>query len=93
LSGTKQKAASTSARRDDEVDAGDLNVIQVNEYMSVAELARLMDHKPAEVVAKLMELGMLARSISVSIWITIEMVAGEFGFDVKCRPEVGEEVS
>jgi translation initiation factor IF-2 len=66
------------------------NVIEVNEFMSVAELAKLMDQKPAEVIAKLFELGMMA-TINQRLDIdTIETVAAEFGFDITQIAEVGE---
>jgi translation initiation factor IF-2 len=91
LSGTKPKRKYKRAAASDEAETGDLNVIQVSEYMSVAEMAKLMDHKPAEVVAKLMELGMLATINQRLDMDTIEMVAGEFGFEVKLQAEIGEE--
>ncbi|HWR83891.1 MAG TPA: translation initiation factor IF-2 [Candidatus Deferrimicrobium sp.] len=91
LSGTKEKkkyrhlsdsgAVGTEAAQ---------NVVEVNEFASVAELARLMDHKPAEVVAKLFEMGMMATINQRLDMDTIEMVAAEFGFDVKPVVDVGE---
>ncbi|HOP06797.1 MAG TPA: translation initiation factor IF-2 [candidate division Zixibacteria bacterium] len=68
------------------------NVIEVNEFMSVAELAKQMDHKPAELIAKLFEMGMMA-TINQRLDIdTIEMLAGEFGFEVAQMTEIGDEV-
>ncbi len=73
------------------VTTGDENVLEVNEYLSVAELAKLMDRKPAELIAKLFEMGMMA-TINQRLDIdTIEMVAGEFGFAVRLVADVGEE--
>jgi translation initiation factor IF-2 len=91
LSGSKTKRKYKRAAATDEGNAGNLNVIEVSEYMSVAELAKLMDHKAAEVVAKLMEMGMLATINQRLDMDTIEMVAGEFGFEVKLQTEIGEE--
>ena len=78
---------------DDQTDIGgdDSDVIEVNEYMSVAELANLLDHKPAEVIAKLFEMGMMATINQRLDMDTIEMVASEFGVEVKQRAEIGEE--
>ncbi len=66
------------------------NVIEVNEFLSVAELAKLIDHKPVEVVAKLLEMGMMATINQRLDMDTIEMVASEFGFDVRQVAEIGE---
>jgi translation initiation factor IF-2 len=75
------------------MDEGDIeaeNVLEVNEYMSVAELAKLMDHKPAEVIAKLFGMGMMATINQRLDMDTIETVAAEFGFDVRQIVEIGE---
>ncbi|MEW5795456.1 MAG: translation initiation factor IF-2 [Candidatus Zixiibacteriota bacterium] len=91
LSGGKPKRKYKKAASDDDTGIENPNQIEVNEFMSVAELAKLMDHKPAEVVAKLMELGMLATINQRLDMDTIEMVASEFGYDVKLQAEIGEE--
>jgi len=66
------------------------NVLEVNEYVSVSELAGLMDRKPAEVIAKLFEMGMIATINQRLDMDTIEMVAAEFDFDVHQVADVGE---
>ncbi|MFQ5498702.1 MAG: translation initiation factor IF-2 [Candidatus Zixiibacteriota bacterium] len=67
------------------------NVLDVTEYMSLSELAKLMDRKPAEVIAKLFELGMMA-TINQRLDIdSIGMVAEEFGFGITEVAEIGEE--
>lgn len=68
------------------------NVLEVNEYMSVAELAKLMDCRPVEVIAKLFEMGMMATINQRLDMDTIEMVAAEFGFDVRQMADVGDAV-
>ncbi len=75
-----------------ESDGGSENMLEVNEYVSVAELAGLMDLKPAEVIAKLFEMGMMATINQRLDMDTIEMVAAEFGFDVHEVADVGETV-
>jgi translation initiation factor IF-2 len=64
-------------------------VIEVSEFITVAELAKSMDQKSAEVIAKLFELGMMATINQRLDMDTIEMVAGEFGYDVRKVAEVG----
>ncbi len=68
----------------------DRNILSVNEYMSVAELGKLMDHKPVEVIAKLFEMGMMATINQRLDLDTIEMIAAEFGFDIRVMSEIGE---
>jgi translation initiation factor IF-2 len=91
LSGGKPKRKYRKTEAEGEASAEDMNVVEVSEFMSVAELAKLMDHKAAEVVAKLMELGMLATINQRLDMDSIEMVAGEFGFTVRLQAEIGEE--
>lgn len=71
--------------------AGSQNIIEVNEFMTVAELAGLMDKKPAEVIAKLFELGMMATINQRLDLDAIETIAAEFDFEAKLVSEIGEE--
>jgi len=73
------------------VAAGPQNIIEVNEYMTVAELASLMDKKPAQVIAKLFELGMMATINQRLDLDSIETIAAEFDFEAKPVGEIGEE--
>ncbi|MFZ1684054.1 MAG: translation initiation factor IF-2 [Candidatus Zixiibacteriota bacterium] len=88
------RAGRRRTRRADEADAAASteaeNVIQVNEYMSVAELAKLMEQRPADVIAKLFELGLMATINQRLDMDTIEMIADEFGYGVKVIAEIGE---
>jgi len=67
------------------------NVIQTSEYATVAELASLMEVKPAEVITKLLELGVIASMNQRLDMDTIETVALEFGYNVEEIKEVGVE--
>jgi translation initiation factor IF-2 len=66
------------------------NVILVNEFMSVAELAKQVDHKPAELIAKLFEMGMMATINQRLDMDTIEMLAAEYGLETRQIEDVGE---
>lgn len=84
-------------RRDEEVEDGggvatDSKTLEVNEFITVAELAGLMDVKPAEVIAKLFSLGAMATINQRLDMDTIETVASEFGFDIKEVADVAETV-
>ncbi len=57
--------------------------VVVSEFLTVAELAKQMDRRPSEVVAKLMELGQMATINQRLDFDTIEMVALEFDYGVR----------
>jgi len=67
------------------------NVIRASEYISVAELANLMEVKPAEVISKCLELGFVATINQRLDMDSIETVALEFGFNVEPVKEIGLE--
>jgi translation initiation factor IF-2 len=67
------------------------NVIKVTEFMTVSELAALMNIRPAQVVAKCMELGMMATINQRLDLDTIGTLALEFGFSIEESKQVGEE--
>jgi len=67
------------------------NLIRVSEYISVAELANLMEVKPAEVISKCLELGFLATINQRLDMDSIETIALEFGFNVEPVREIGLE--
>jgi translation initiation factor IF-2 len=68
------------------------NVIKVTEFMTVSELAALMGVRPAQVVAKCMEMGMMATINQRLDLDTIGTLALEFGFNVEESRQIGEEV-
>ncbi len=62
--------------------AGD-NKLQVTEFISVSELANLMDVSFAEVISKCMSLGIMVSINQRLDAEVIELVSSEFGFDVE----------
>lgn len=86
---TKKKYRKGGGAVDADGDNGG-NVLRVSEFMSVAELAKLMDEKPATVITKLFELGMVATINQRLDMDSLEMAAGEFGFEVAQVADVAE---
>ena len=86
--GKSLKAKYRRAKRDEaaEMAAGEDTMdsrLQVTEFISVSELANLMDVSYAEVIGKCMSLGMMV-SINQRLEAdVIELVAGEFGYTVE----------
>mgnify|MGYP002651345531 CR=1 FL=1 len=85
--GKGMKAKMRREKRQEMADAmgnnTDDNKLQVTEYISVSELASLMDVSFVEVISKCMGLGIM---VSVNQRLdaeVIELVASEFGFDVE----------
>ncbi|HEY2955017.1 MAG TPA: translation initiation factor IF-2 [Candidatus Eisenbacteria bacterium] len=81
-------------RREDEngeVAAEEARVIRATEFITVAELANLMEVKPQEVIATCMRLGLMATINKRLDRDTIAMVADEFGFGVEFMAEYAEQ--
>jgi translation initiation factor IF-2 len=85
--GKSLKAKYRKAKRDGIADQigpeGDDNKLLVTEFISVSELANLMDVSFAEVIGKCMGLGIMVSINQRLDAEVIELVAGEFGFDVE----------
>ncbi len=67
----------------DSMEGVDDNKLQVTEFISVSELANLMDVSFAEVISKCMSLGIMVSINQRLDAEVIELVASEFGFDVE----------
>jgi translation initiation factor IF-2 len=86
--GKSQKAKYRRAKREEMAEQmgaanGEDNKLQVTEFISVSELANLMDVSFADVISKCMSLGIMV-SINQRLEAdVIELVASEFGFDVE----------
>ena len=84
--GGKKVKAKRRDRRNEMTDATEGlegNKLQVTEFISVSELANLMDVSFAEVISKCMGLGIMVSINQRLDAEVIELVAGEFGFDVE----------
>ncbi|MEJ7912340.1 MAG: translation initiation factor IF-2 N-terminal domain-containing protein, partial [Chitinophagaceae bacterium] len=83
--GRGMKAKMRRDRRNEMADSmpGDDNKLQVTEFISVSELANLMDVSFAEVIGKCMSLGIMVSINQRLDAEVIELVASEFGYDVE----------
>jgi translation initiation factor IF-2 len=85
--GKSLKAKYRKAKRDEMADQpgeeGMDNKLQVTEFISVAEFANLMDVSFAEVISKCMSLGIMVSINQRLDAEVIELVAGEFGYEVE----------
>ncbi|MGC4035427.1 MAG: translation initiation factor IF-2 [Chitinophagaceae bacterium] len=84
--GKNLKAKLRRDRRNELAEAGDTaedNKLQLTEFISVSELANLMNVSFAEVISKCMSLGIMVSINQRLDAEVIELVASEFGFDVE----------
>ncbi|MFN9666170.1 MAG: translation initiation factor IF-2 [Bacteroidota bacterium] len=85
--GKSLKAKYRRAKRDEAAEAmgesEDNNKLQVTEFVTVSELANLMDVSFADVIAKCMNLGVMVSINQRLDAEVIELVASEFGFEVE----------
>ncbi len=66
--------------------------LKVSDFVTLNELAGLMNVMPNQVMAKCMELGMMVTINHRIDFETIQLVADEFGFDTELMEEYDEEV-
>src|SRR5438093_1128231 len=76
---------------DGEITTEEAKVIRATEFITVAELANLMEVKPQEVIATCIRLGLMATINKRLDKDSILTVADEFGFDVEFVAQYGEE--
>jgi translation initiation factor IF-2 len=85
--GKSLKAKYRRAKREEAAEQGSEemqdNKLQLTEFISVSELANLMDVSYAEVIGKCMGLGLMVSINQRLDAEVIELVANEFGFDVE----------
>lgn len=85
--GKSLKAKYRKAKREESADAtggiDQSNKLQVTEFISVSELANLMDVSFADVISKCMGLGIMVSINQRLDAEVIELVASEFGYDVE----------
>ncbi|HYJ64507.1 MAG TPA: translation initiation factor IF-2, partial [Parafilimonas sp.] len=63
--------------------AGESNILQVTEFVTVSDLANLMNVSFADVISKCMSLGIMVSINQRLDAEVIELVAGEFGYEVE----------
>ena len=68
------------------------NVIRVTEFISVADLAQLMNVEPNDVLKKCLEMGLMVSINQRLDMETIVMVADEFGFEVEPEEEFAADL-
>ncbi|MCH7760362.1 translation initiation factor IF-2 [candidate division TA06 bacterium] len=66
--------------------------LRVSEFVSVGELAKILEIEVTDLISKCMEMGLLATINQRLDFDTIVMVADEYGYEVELLPEYGAEL-
>ena len=91
-----EKSARTKKKRyksEKVPDAGvvEENKLRVSEFVSVSEVGSLLDVEPTEIIAKLLELGLVVTINHRLDFETISMIAEEYGYEAELIPEYGAQ--
>ncbi len=90
-SGSERKKYKKEARPKDESVEAEKKILNVSEFVTVAELANMMQAAVSEVIAKCLELGLFVTINQRLDFETIELVADEFGFTAQLMTEYATE--
>ena len=88
----KGKRRRRRSQEDGEFEVDDLPVIRVSEFISLSELAKLMDAEASELIKKCMELGMMVSINQRLDMDTITLLASEYEYEVEALAEFGEDI-
>ncbi|MBN2410317.1 translation initiation factor IF-2 [candidate division KSB1 bacterium] len=96
LASIEDTARSKKKRRRVQVDSEEMveeiPVIRVSEFMSLNELAKLMDIEASEVIKKSMEQGMMVSINQRLDMDSITLLASEYGYEIEALSEFGEDI-
>ncbi|MCK9182438.1 MAG: translation initiation factor IF-2, partial [Fibrobacteraceae bacterium] len=67
-------------------------ILKTSDFITVGELAGMMDQMPARVIAKCMEMGMMVTINARLDFESIQILADEFGYEAQLMEEYEEEV-
>lgn len=72
-------------------DGEQRKILKMSDFITVGELAGMMDQMPARVIAKCMEMGMMVTINARLDFDTIQILADEFGYEAQLMEEYEEE--
>lgn len=72
-------------------DGEQRKILKTSDFITVGELAGMMDQMPARVIAKCMEMGMMVTINARLDFDTIQILADEFGYEAQLMEEYEEE--
>jgi len=88
----KPKKHKKRIQGEEEFEVEETPVIRVSEFMSLSELANLMDVESSELIKKCMELGMMVSINQRLDMDTITLLASEYEYEIEALEEFGEDL-
>ncbi|MBR6378693.1 MAG: translation initiation factor IF-2, partial [Fibrobacter sp.] len=88
---SKKPVKKVYRKEHNESDSGEeKKILKTSDFITVGELAGLMDQMPARVIAKCMEMGMMVTINARLDFETIQILADEFGYEAQLMEEYEE---
>ena len=93
MDSSPKKKSYKKAKKDLDIDAGDTTrVVELTEYASIDEIAKVLDVSTSEVIGKCLQMGILATVNQRLDWDVIELIANHFEFKAEKIEDVTEEL-
>ena len=91
-SGPKKKSYKKLKKDSNAVDGAQIRVVELAEYASIDEVAKVLDVGTSEVIGKCLQMGILATVNQRLEWDVIELIAGEYDVELKKYEEVVDDL-
>jgi len=91
-SGPKKKSYKKLKKDLNVVDGDQIRVVELSEYASIDEVAKVLDVGTSEVIGKCLQMGILATVNQRLDWDVIELIAGEYDVELKKYEEVVDDL-
>ena len=91
-SGPKKKSYKKLKKDSNTVDGDQIRVVELAEYASIDEVAKVLDVGTSEVIGKCLQMGILATVNQRLEWDVIELIAGEYDVELKKYEEVVDDL-
>ena len=91
-SGPKKKSYKKTKKDSKDISSDEKRVIELAEYASIDEIAKVLDVTTSEVISKCLQIGILATVNQRLEWDVIELIAGEYDVELKKYEEVVDDL-
>ena len=91
-SGPKKKSYKKLKKDSNAVDGDQIRVVELSEYASIDEVAKVLDVGTSEVIGKCLQMGILATVNQRLEWDVIELIASEYDVELKKYEEVVDDL-
>ena len=93
IESSRKKKVYKKPKKENETDLdGEKRIIELAEYASVDEIAKVLDVNSSEIIAKCLQIGYLATVNQRLEWEIIELIAEEYGVEINKAEEVVDDL-